>query len=89
MEKIRNVIVEKSYRQQQDFLIALKSKKRAALRNTDWTQLGDVHVKNADGIRAWRQRLRYFVIDESANAATEDKLDKLISEMPEMELMEL
>ena len=82
MQKIKNLKLSKSYRQKQDFVTALKSKKRMHLQNTDWTQLEDVAVKNQDDIDAWRKSLRDFEIDIEANEQTERELDGIIARKP-------
>jgi len=82
MKKIQNVKTRQSSKQENDKILALKSKKKYYLKNTDWTQINDVRIKNNDEIKKWRKRLRDFDIDDLSYEQSEKELEKIISEMP-------
>lgn len=83
--EIRNLKTSKTEKQIQDEILSLKSKKRVQLANTDWTQLDDVPLKNAEEFRGWRKSLRDLEITSLTDGV---KLEEIISARPVPELGE-
>lgn len=84
MEKIRNLKTSKSFKQKQDYITSLRTKKKFFLNLTDWTQLYDVSVSNFEEITSWRKKLREFNIPDDADHNTEISLDALIQSIPDI-----
>lgn len=84
MEKIRNLKTSKSFKQKQDYITSLRTKKKFFLNLTDWTQLYDVSVSNFEEITTWRKKLRGFSIPDDADHNTEKSLDALIQSIPDI-----
>lgn len=85
MEKITNVRVHKSDQQRKDYILALETKKRLYLQNTDWTQLDDVKIKNQKQVDEWRQHLRNFKVGDNPTEEVEKRLDDIIDAKPEIQ----
>lgn len=89
MQRIRNIKTSKTEKQEKDFLVSLKAKKRFHLQSTDWTQLNDVSIFNKKEMIAWRRQLRNFPIFEDSDETTERALEKLIDQKPIIEIVDI
>jgi len=79
MREIKNLKTSKTEDQIRDEILALRAKKVSQLAYTDWTQLKDVTLENANDFGAWRSELRRYKIRHNEDSK---KLDEIISRKP-------